>query len=183
MNIMCWYDWHWKHWLRSQQHHLNELLSFPVVCPSCLYSSTGQTSIECFVCYRCILRARNSSEYSSNFSAPWACILIGRDNNKQATMGGSTGREPACDAGDLRDAGSVPGSGRSPGGGNGNPLQYSRLGQSHRVRHDWSNLACMHTCDIQEVFWRYILHIEVIVKRLEAKGFMKRESWKLALLK
>ena len=26
------------------------------------------------------------------------------------------------------DAGSIPGSGRSPGEGNGNPLQYSRLG-------------------------------------------------------
>ena len=30
-------------------------------------------------------------------------------------------------AGDIRDAGSVPGSGRSPGGGNGNPLHYSCL--------------------------------------------------------
>ena len=30
-------------------------------------------------------------------------------------------------AGDLRDAGSIPGSGRSPGGRNSNPLQYSCL--------------------------------------------------------
>ena len=30
-------------------------------------------------------------------------------------------------AGDVRDTGSIPGSGRSPGGGNGLPLQYSRL--------------------------------------------------------
>ena len=30
-------------------------------------------------------------------------------------------------AGDLTDAGSIPGSGRSPGGGHGNPLQYSCL--------------------------------------------------------
>ena len=30
-----------------------------------------------------------------------------------------------ADAGDLRDAGLIPGSGRSPGGGHGNPLQYS----------------------------------------------------------
>ena len=30
-------------------------------------------------------------------------------------------------AGDSGDAGSIPGSGRSPGGGNGSPLQYSRL--------------------------------------------------------
>ena len=30
-------------------------------------------------------------------------------------------------AGDLRDASSIPGLGRSPGGGYGNPLQYSYL--------------------------------------------------------
>ena len=28
----------------------------------------------------------------------------------------------------ARDASSIPGSGRSPGGGNGNPIQYSCLG-------------------------------------------------------
>ena len=31
-------------------------------------------------------------------------------------------------AGDIRDAGLIPGLGRSPVGGNGNPLQYSCLG-------------------------------------------------------
>ena len=31
-------------------------------------------------------------------------------------------------AGDIRDAGLIPGLGRSPGGGNGNLLQYSCLG-------------------------------------------------------
>ena len=41
--------------------------------------------------------------------------------------GGSDGKEPACNAGDL---GSVPGLGRSPGGGNGNSLQYSCLENS-----------------------------------------------------
>ena len=30
-------------------------------------------------------------------------------------------------AGDIRDAGSIPELGRSPGGGRGNPLQYSCL--------------------------------------------------------
>ena len=39
--------------------------------------------------------------------------------------GGSDGKESACNAG---DPGSIPGSGRSPGEGNGNPLQYSCLG-------------------------------------------------------
>ena len=36
-------------------------------------------------------------------------------------------RNPAANAGDVRDAGSVPGLGGSPGGGHGNPLQYSCL--------------------------------------------------------
>ena len=34
---------------------------------------------------------------------------------------------PTANAGDARDAGSIPGLGRSPGGGHGNPLQYSCL--------------------------------------------------------
>ena len=32
-----------------------------------------------------------------------------------------------ANAGDIRDAGLIPGSGRSPGGGHGSPLQYSCL--------------------------------------------------------
>ena len=39
--------------------------------------------------------------------------------------GGQDGKELACNVGDL---GSIPGSGRSPEQGNGNPLQYSCLG-------------------------------------------------------
>ena len=62
-------------------------------------------------------------------------------------LGGSDGKEPACNAGDL---GSIPGSGRSPGEGNPGSLQYSCLENSmdwaawratslglQRVRHDW----------------------------------------------
>ena len=36
-----------------------------------------------------------------------------------------SGKDSTCQAGDV---GSIPGSGRSPGEGNGNPLQYSCLG-------------------------------------------------------
>ena len=36
-------------------------------------------------------------------------------------------KSPTANAGDMRDAGLIPGSGRSPGGGRGNPLQYSYL--------------------------------------------------------
>ena len=37
------------------------------------------------------------------------------------------GKEPACNAGDTRDLGSIHGLGRSPGGENGDPVQYARL--------------------------------------------------------
>ena len=60
-------------------------------------------------------------------------------------------KNPPNNAGDVRDAGSIPGSERSPGEGNGSPLQYSCLEKSHgqrslggyspwsrRVRHDRS---------------------------------------------
>ena len=65
---------------------------------------------------------------------------------------GSPGKESACNAGDL---GSIPGSGRSlPGGQNGNPLQYSCLGNPmhkgarrvHGVAKSWtapSDKACL----------------------------------------
>ena len=41
--------------------------------------------------------------------------------------GGSVVKNLLANAGDIRDKSVIPGSGRSPGGGNGNPLQYSRL--------------------------------------------------------
>ena len=41
---------------------------------------------------------------------------------------GGPGKNLPMNARDAKDAGSIPGSGRSPGGGNGNPLQYSCLG-------------------------------------------------------
>ena len=62
--------------------------------------------------------------------------------------GGSDGKESACNVGDLS---LTPGLGRSPREGNGNPLQYSCLGNpmdravgglesvgSQRVGHSWA---------------------------------------------
>ena len=43
-------------------------------------------------------------------------------------------KNPPANAGDIRDMGSTTGLGRSPGGGNGNPLQYSYLGNPHEQR-------------------------------------------------
>ena len=44
-----------------------------------------------------------------------------------------------ANAGDIRDAGSIPGSGRSLGGGHGNPLQYSCL-ENPMDREAWQAL-------------------------------------------
>ena len=41
--------------------------------------------------------------------------------------GGTSGKNLPANAGDIRDAGSIPGSERSPGSGHDNPLQYSCL--------------------------------------------------------
>ena len=41
---------------------------------------------------------------------------------------GSARKNLPANAGDTGDTGLIPGSGRSPGEGNGNPLQYSCLG-------------------------------------------------------
>ena len=53
-----------------------------------------------------------------------------------------------ANVGDAGDAGLIHGLGRSPGGGHGNPLQYCCLEnimyRSQIVKHDWSNLACVH---------------------------------------
>ena len=43
-------------------------------------------------------------------------------------------KNPPAIAGDVRDAGLIPGSGRSPEGGHGNPLQYSCLENPHGQR-------------------------------------------------
>ena len=50
-----------------------------------------------------------------------------RPNQLFRASSGASGKEPVCNAGHLRDTGSVPGLGRSPGEGSSNPLQYSCL--------------------------------------------------------
>ena len=78
-----------------------------------------------------------------------------KSNSATHSVGGfpnsSVGKEAACCAGDTEDTGSIPGLGRSPGGGNGNPLQYSRLkslmdrgawwATDHRVAKNWTWLS------------------------------------------
>ena len=69
---------------------------------------------------------------------------------------GLSSKESICNAG---DAGSIPGSGRSPGGGNGNPLQYSCLGNLVDRGTWW---ATVHTVT-KEVgyYWAYTLQLQI----------------------
>ena len=55
---------------------------------------------------------------------------------KKGFSDGSDGKESACNAGDIRDPGLIPGTGRSPGEETGYPLQYSCL-ENSMVRGAW----------------------------------------------
>ena len=65
-------------------------------------------------------------------------------------------KESACNAGDVRDLGLIPGSGRSPGGGHGNQLQNSCLENPtdrrawraavHKAAESDTSEAMMHAC-------------------------------------
>ena len=69
--------------------------------------------------------------------------------------GGTVVKNLPANAGDTRDAGSIPRSGRSPEEGNGNPLQYSCLENSmdrgfwwatvHGVAKCWTQLSDFHS--------------------------------------
>ena len=57
--------------------------------------------------------------------------------DKKGFPGSSDGKESACNAG---DPGLITGLGKSPGEGNGNPLQYSCLGNP-MVRRAWQAIV------------------------------------------
>ena len=74
-------------------------------------------------------------------SSIWGILIL------QDFSGGTVIKNLPANAGDTRDLGLMPGLGRFPGGGNGNPIQYSFLGNSmdrgawqalglQRVEHD-----------------------------------------------
>ena len=89
----------------------------------------------------------------------WVCLTWIRAS--QVALGV---KNPPANAGDLRDAGSIPGSERSPGGGHGSPLQDSYLENPvdrgawratvHGVAQSWTRLKrlSMHTCYLGHVF-------------------------------
>ena len=102
----------------------------------------------------------------------------------QGFPGGSVGKESTCNAGATGDAGLIPGWGRSPGEGNGNPTQYSCLGNSmdrgawratvHGVAKNWTRLSTTLVCSllkltayfsskIAEYSYLYIINLEFLM--------------------
>ena len=93
--------------------------------------------------------------------SPWGCKNLDTTERLNWTERGFPGvsivKNPPANARDAGDLDSIPGSGRSPGEGNGNPLQYSCLGNPmdretcwatvHGVAKSWtlSNWTCTHT--------------------------------------
>ena len=67
-------------------------------------------------------------------------------------------KNPSASAGDIKDAGSIPGSGRSPGEGNGNPLQYS----------------CLENLMDREVWWATVHRVVKSQTRLKRLSMHKR---------
>ena len=72
-------------------------------------------------------------------------IFIYTHMGYRASLGGSAGKESACNAGDL---GSIPGLGRSPGEGKGYPLQFGLENSMdcivHGVAKSWTQLSDFH---------------------------------------
>ena len=63
--------------------------------------------------------------YTCIYVCVYVCVYVYIYIHIQGFHGGSDSKESACNAG---DPGLIPGSGGSPGKENGNPLQYSCLG-------------------------------------------------------
>ena len=109
-------------------------------------------------------------------------------------------KESTCNAGYVRDLGLIPELGGSPGEGNGNPPQFSCLGNSmdrgawwatvHGVTKIWTGLKrlSMHTCIYImthhfSIFNIHHLRIQIFVFRLTMSLYLLRKPSKINLMK
>ena len=107
-------------------------------------------------------------------------LQIDRDFAFWGFLGGSAGKESACNAGDL---GLIPGWGRSPGEGNGCPLQYSgwripwtvSSKKLQRVRHNWV------TVTFTSAFWWHCYLFVVFMLKLYLWGRRKQRKYLLEM--
>ena len=68
-------------------------------------------------------------------------------------------KDPLANAGDARDTGLIPVSGRCPGEGNGNPLQYSCLGNPMDRGAWWATFHGVAEWDMTEQLHTYTLSL------------------------
>ena len=80
--------------------------------------------------------------------------------------GGSEGKASAHNTGDL---GSIPGSGRSPGEGNGNPLQYSCLGNPMDREAWW---ATVHGVAKSQAWLRDLTFTKIVISKIEREKLL-----------
>ena len=88
-------------------------------------------------------------------------------------------KNPAANAGDIRDTGSIPGSGRSPGGGPSNPLQYSCLENPmdrgawwatvHGVAKSWTQMKQLNTHIHTHTYMHIYNYLHFIGEEVEAQ--------------
>ena len=88
--------------------------------------------------------------------------------------GGSSGKEPTADAGDVRVAGSIPGLGSSPGEGHGNPLQYCGL-ENPMDRGAWR--ATVHGAAKSQARLKLLSMHAFVAEHLKALHSMPVWSW------
>ena len=89
-------------------------------------------------------------------------VLLGDHRTSQVAL---VVKKPPANAGDIRDAGLIPGSGRSPGGGHGNPPQYSYLENPHGQR----SLAGYNPCGRRRAGHNREQHTESELGKIERK--------------
>ena len=120
-------------WRREQQHT-------PVFLPVEFHGQRTLVGLSPRGC-----KASDTTEWPTHHA------LVNTDPIPGASEAALAVRSPSANAGGPRDAGATPGSGRCPGGGNGNPRQYSCLGNPedqgawratvHRIAVSWTQLS------------------------------------------
>ena len=116
-------------------------------------------------------------------------------NNPKPTKRASQVKNLPANAGDARDASSIPRSGKSPGVGNGTVLQYPCLEKSHRKRSlvgysprglkesDKTEQACMHTHTHTHTSLLYSIQIGTVKDYICQKtDYMKRNVYQVSIV-
>ena len=81
----------------------------------------------------------------------------------RGSPGGTSGKEPTCQCRRLKRHSSIPGLGKSPGEGNGNPFQYSCLGNPMDRRPWWAAVYRVSKTQTQFSSVQSLSHVQLFV--------------------